>query len=313
MACGRSPHGHCPCPVPAAEQTDRELLERFARRQDETAFAILVERHGPMVLAVCRRILDNEQDAEDAFQATFFILVRRADSIADPELLGNWLYGVAYRTARKARAQAARRRQQERRAVPVATAAEPLADLAWRELRSTLDEELNRLPEKYRLPLVLCYLQGLTNEEAARRLGWPPGSMSYRLARGRELLRDRMLGRRRDAPAGFFAMALAVGSGAASLPRHLVEATVRAAAGLSGGGAAAASALSSARALADATLRGMTAARPKLRNTLALLLGAVALAAGITVVLEFTDAPGIIGRALSEWLAGPCDGGCHNP
>jgi hypothetical protein len=195
----------------------------------------------------------------------------------------------------------------------VATAAEPLADLAWRELRSTLDEELNRLPEKYRLPLVLCYLQGLTNEEAARRLGWPPGSMSYRLARGRELLRDRMLGRRRDAPAGFFAMALAVGAGAASLPRHLVEATVRAAAGLSGGGAAAAGALSGgARALADATLRGMTAARPKLRNTLALLLGAVALAVGVTVVLEVTDAPGIIGRALSEWLAGP-GGGCHNP
>src|SRR5262249_37066664 len=157
------------CPratAPAAEhRTDRELMDRFLRLSDQAAFAALVQRHGPMVLGLCRRVLDNEQDAEDAFQATFLILVRRAASIQNPDLLGSWLYGVAYRTARKARTQLARRRQQERQAGSVTAALEPSAGQGWRELRSALDDELNRLPEKYRLPLVLCYLEGLTNEE----------------------------------------------------------------------------------------------------------------------------------------------------
>jgi polysaccharide export outer membrane protein len=284
-ACGRSTHGHCPCPA-AAEQTDGELLERFASRQDETAFAILVERHGPMVLSVCRRILDNEHDAEDAFQATFLVLVRRADSLKNPELLGSWLYGVAYRTARKARAQAARRRQQERQAASVATAEEPLTDLTWRELRSTLDEELNRLPDKYRLPLILCYLQGLTNEEAARRLGWPPGSMSYRLARGRELLRERMLGRNR--------LALAVGSRTATLPAPLADATVRAAVLTASGqtnGLAAVSA--GARSLAEATLQGMTAVRRKFWVLLLGIAAAVVLAFSLLVTVTGRPAAGL--------------------
>src|SRR5262249_44175754 len=142
-ACGRPTHGQRPCPVPA-EQTDQELLRRFVHHRDETAFAMLVERHGPMVLGVCRRLLGNSHDAEDAFQATFVVLVRRADSLERPELLGSWLYGVAYRIARKARVQAGRRRQQERQAASVVTATEPLSDLAWRELRETLDDELNR-------------------------------------------------------------------------------------------------------------------------------------------------------------------------
>ena len=218
---GRSALGQCPCPV-SAEQTDQELLRRFVHLQDETAFAILVERHGPMVLGVCRRILGNGHDAEDAFQATFLVLVRRADSLESPELLGSWLYGVAYRIARKLRAQATRRRQQERQAASVVTATEPLTDLAWRELRDTLDVELNHLPDKYRLPLILCYLQGLTNEEAARRLGWPAGSMSYRLARGRELLRQRLLGRRGTRPGDF--LVLAVGPETAAVPTDLVPA-----------------------------------------------------------------------------------------
>ncbi|HJT76971.1 MAG TPA: sigma-70 family RNA polymerase sigma factor [Gemmataceae bacterium] len=225
----------------AGGESDRLLLDRFVRHQDEKAFAALVGRHGPMVLAVCRRILGNVQDAEDAFQATFLVLVRRAHSLREPALLGNWLYGVACRTARKARAQAARRQQMERQAAAMPVD-EPGTDDKGRELRALLDEELQTLPPKYRAPLVLCYLEGLTNEEAARRLGWPTGSISYRLARGRELLRERM--RRHDfvLPAGLFALFLAREAGPASVPAALAAEITQAArfalvhASLTGGG-----------------------------------------------------------------------------
>jgi RNA polymerase sigma factor (sigma-70 family) len=270
-------------PAPAvASATDRELLDRFLRQRDETAFTALVQRHGPMVLGLCRRFLDRVQDAEDAFQATFLILVRRAGTIENPDLLGSWLYGVAYRTAKKARARAARRREQERQVASVTVAEVPPADHAWRELRSALDDELNRLPEKYRLPLVLCYLEGLTNEAAARRLGWPVGSMSYRLARGREMLRDRMQGRNRGASAGFFALVLTLRPDVGTLPAHLVRGTVQA--GVAGGKAGVVS--GKVAALVDATLRGMMAARRKLLHTLLILVGAFAMAGAATAVLS---------------------------
>jgi RNA polymerase sigma factor (sigma-70 family) len=173
------------------------LLERFTRQQDGAAFAALVRRHGPMVLRVCRRGCANAHDAEDAFQATFWVLVCKAGSIRRPELLANWLCGVAYRTAKKARASALQRRRHERLAACLPRR-EPSVDAAWQDLRALLDEELHRLPDKYRLPLILCYLEGKTNKEAARHLGWPPGSMSARLARGRQLLRERLEGSRRN-------------------------------------------------------------------------------------------------------------------
>jgi RNA polymerase sigma factor (sigma-70 family) len=295
-----------------AEQTDQELLGRFVRHQDETAFAMLVERHGPMVLGVCRRLLGNSHDAEDAFQATFVVLVRRADSLERPELLGSWLYGVAYRIARKARVQACRRRQQERQAASVVTATEPPTDLAWRELRETLDDELNRLPEKYRLPLILCYLQGLTNEEAARRLGWPLGSMSYRLARGRELLRQRLLGRRPGAaPADFLLLAVALGPETGRLSTGLVAGTVQAASILAGGQVAAAGTVSGGvRALVEAALQGMTAAAHRPWRRL-LILGAIAIAAalGLNLLVAYAD-------GTPPWwntLFGPPDAGAGAP
>jgi RNA polymerase sigma factor (sigma-70 family) len=173
------------------EPTDGELLQRFTQTRDGGAFEALVLRHGPMVLAVCRRVLGHTQDAEDAFQGTFLVLARRAAPIARPELLGNWLYGVAYRTACKARLATARRCQRERMLAALELSAPP--ETASPELRTLLHEELEQLPARYRAPLVLCYLEGLTNQEAARRLGWPAGSISYRLARGRQMLHHRLV------------------------------------------------------------------------------------------------------------------------
>jgi RNA polymerase sigma factor (sigma-70 family) len=209
------------------------LLERFALARDADAFETLVRRHGPMVLGVCRRVTNDAQEAEDAFQATFMVLVRKAGSLSRPELLGNWLYGVAYRIAQKARARLARRRHHERRVDPMLSA-DPDADLLWQELRSVLDQELKNLPPKYRAPLVLCYLEGMTNEEAARRLGWPAGSMSYRLARGRQMLRERLRDRRHTISGALLLKLLKANAGPEEVPAGLVKTTLDAALTASG-------------------------------------------------------------------------------
>ncbi len=171
--------------------SDEQLVDWFVHQGEEAAFAALVRRHGPMVLSVCRRLLRNSHDTEDAFQATFLVLAEKASRLRQPELLANWLYGVAYRTALHARRRTSRRSEREREAATPSTSSGE-SEIEAREVRRILDEELQALPEKYRTPLVLCYLEGMTNEEAARRLGWPSGSMSHRLARGRELLRERL-------------------------------------------------------------------------------------------------------------------------
>src|SRR5262249_24945463 len=154
----------------------------------------LVRRHGPMVLGVCRRLLGAAADADDAFQAVFLVLVLRARSIRRRASVGSWLYAVACRVANRARADA-RRRHAALRLLRAPRAQAPAEGSAAEEMRPVLDEELERLPDKYRAPLVLCYLQGKTNEQAARVLGWPAGSMSRRLGRARELLRLRLVRR----------------------------------------------------------------------------------------------------------------------
>jgi RNA polymerase sigma factor (sigma-70 family) len=209
---------------PPADATDGELLERFAHHQDEPAFAALVRRHGPMVLGVCRRVLHDEHDADDAFQATFLVLARQAGCIRKAESVASWLYGVAYRIALRSRAQAARRRKVEGQAVAMAEH-DPQAELAWRELRRVLDEELHRLPAKYHAPLILCYLEGKTNTEAARELGWTKGTVSGRLARARDLLRERLSRRGLALDAGVVAVML-LQKAAVSVPPHLAAATV---------------------------------------------------------------------------------------
>jgi RNA polymerase sigma factor (sigma-70 family) len=212
--------------APAGDLADEQLLERFLTEGSEAAFAALVRRHGPMVLGVCRRVLPNHQDAEDAFQTTFLVLVRKAGSLRQRELLGNWLHGVAYRTARKARAQAARRRAGEQ-PLPDVGLAQAGHDPARHELRVLIEEEVQRLPARYRVPVVLCYLQGKTNQEAARQLQWPLGSVKGRLTRARELLRRRLASR------GVTLSALALGgilaeNVSAAVSAALAQATIRA-------------------------------------------------------------------------------------
>jgi RNA polymerase sigma factor (sigma-70 family) len=175
--------------------SDADLLTRFARRRDEDAFAALVARHGALVWNVCRRVVGGADAAEDCFQAVFLVLARRAASLSRPAAVASWLYGVAVRVARRARQTALAGRQAPPGLEPAAPRSDPLDELTARELLLTLDEEVQRLPEVYRLPVILCCLEGLSQEEAARRLGCTSGSIKGRLERGRRRLRDR-LGRR---------------------------------------------------------------------------------------------------------------------
>jgi len=168
--------------------TDADLLDRFVRHKDEAAFEALVGRHGPMVIGVCDRILHNSHDAEDAFQATFLVLVRKAASVRPQGMVGNWLYGVAYRTAQEARKAAAKRRTKEASMVPRTETSKD----TWDDLLPVLDRELERLPEKYRAVIVHCDLEGKTRRVVAEQLGWPEGTVAGRLATARTMLGKRL-------------------------------------------------------------------------------------------------------------------------
>src|SRR5262245_35360990 len=199
-----------------ADRTDGELLECFLARRDEAAFEALVQRHGPMVLGVCRRVLKNQADAEDAFQATFLVLVRKATSVVPRALVGNWLYGVAHNTALKAKAMNTKRRAREREAGGMPRREAP--EEVWQQLQALLDEELSRLPDKYRVPIVLCDLEGKPLKEAARQLGWPHGTVASRLARGRTMLAKRLARHGLTLSAGALAAALSQGAAPAGVP-----------------------------------------------------------------------------------------------
>jgi RNA polymerase sigma factor (sigma-70 family) len=202
-----------------------QLLERYLERRDEAAFEALVSRHGPMVLGVCRRMLGDAADVEDAFQATFLVLVRRARQLGPCDAIGPWLYGVAARVALRARSQAARRRRHEPIALEYPVAAPPVSGWVDPDLGEVLDQELSRLPSKYRSPLVLCYLEGRTHEEAAQKLDWPVGTVKGRLARARDLLRSR-LARRGLAPTAGALASIVSRDATAALKRPLIERTV---------------------------------------------------------------------------------------
>jgi RNA polymerase sigma factor (sigma-70 family) len=216
--------------APAVDgQPDRELLRRFTRDRDDQAFAALLRRHGPMVWGACRRVLPRPDDAEDVFQATFLLLTRKAAALRDHDSVGGWLYGVAYRLALRARSAEAVRADREGRTPPRA-APDPLADITLRETQQLFDDALARLPEKCRAVLVLCCLEGLTQDEAARQLGCSRSTLKRRLEEGRTRLRKQLVRHGLTLPAALLAATLAPRAGAA-LPPSLASAVLGAAAG----------------------------------------------------------------------------------
>ncbi|WP_406695878.1 sigma-70 family RNA polymerase sigma factor [Singulisphaera sp. Ch08] len=270
----------------AAGMSDGQLLGHFNAHRNESAdkaFAALVRRHGPMVLRVCQQILGDRHNAEDAFQATFLVLARRSRSIGKPELLGNWLYGVALRTAWEARTRDGRRQQREVRTAERAyressdDVDRPDLILIDREEFAVLHEEVSRLPERYRIPVVLCELEGLTYQEAAYRMRCPVSTIGVRLSRARERLRVRMI-RRGILPAAALINAMFGAEGASALvTAMLVDSTVRGAAGFVASDVAATGYVStSVVALADAVLKTMAAARIKVATNLVLAIGITA-------------------------------------
>jgi RNA polymerase sigma factor (sigma-70 family) len=265
-------------PAGAGDQTDRQLLEQFATQRDETAFATLVHRHGPLVWGVCRRLL-HHHDAEDAFQATFLVLARKAGTIRRPELLANWLYGVACRTAARARADTSRRRAQERAAAMPAVVL-PSTDVLWQDVRPILDEEIQRLPAKYRTPFILCYLEGRTNEEAARQLGCPKGTILSRLAWARQRLRGRLERRGVSLAVGGMAALLEQRAARAAVSARLVETTVDGILAHSAGKFVAGGVIAAGPAvLAQGVLHQMFLTQLKMTAAVMLLIGSVGLGA----------------------------------
>jgi RNA polymerase sigma factor (sigma-70 family) len=205
---------------------DAELLERFAIRRDEAAFEALVRRHGPLVWRVCRLILRHHHDAEDAFQATFLILARKAPTIVPREMLPNWLYGVARQTAIKAKHMAARRETRERRMTELPQP-EALPQPIEIDLHEVLDQELSQLPARYRTPIILCHLEGKGHKEAATQLGWPVGTLSARLSRARRILASRLSRRGFTLSAGSLAVLTTWRAASASVPTSLINSTVK--------------------------------------------------------------------------------------
>jgi RNA polymerase sigma factor (sigma-70 family) len=262
------------------DSPDADLLGRFIGTRDEAAFNELLYRHGPLVFGVCRSILGDTSDAADAFQATFLVLVHRARSISKRSSLSSWLYGVAYRVAVRARAGASRRQALPREGADM-VAREPTLDPADAEIAAIVHEEVHNLPEKYRVPIVLCYVEGRTRGEAALELRCSEGAIKGRLERARDLLQRRLLRRGVALAAGLSAIALGGEAARAAVPAALVDATLRAAMLAAAGQAAAGGAISGpAAALTRHVLRAMTVT-PRQIASVVLLVGLLGTFAGL--------------------------------
>jgi RNA polymerase sigma factor (sigma-70 family) len=262
-----------------ASMTDGELLEGFVTRRDQAAFATLVQRHGPMVWGVCRRVVPRHQDAEDAFQATFLVLVRKAASVVPREMVANWLYGVAHQTALNARATAACRATRERQ---VTQMPEPAAreQRLWGDLQPILDQELSRLPAKYRVAIVLCDLEGKTRKAVAQQLGVPEGTLSGRLTRGRALLAKRLARHGLWVSGAALAAVLSQDALAVGVPAGVLSSTINAASLLAAGQGAATGVISAkVAALAEGVARTMLVTKLKIATAVLLVLSAAGLGA----------------------------------
>jgi RNA polymerase sigma factor (sigma-70 family) len=274
-----------------AGMTDGQLLECFLTQRDDAALAVLVQRHGPMVWGVCRRVLPNHHDAEDAFQATFLVLVRKAASIVPRERVANWLYGVAHQTALKARATAARRKGRERQVTEMPEPAVAERD-PWRDLRPLLDEELSRLPDRYRCVIVSCDLEGRTRKEAAGQLGLSEGTVGSRLARARAMLAKRLARRGLAVSGGALAVVLSNDVASAGVPASVVSSTITAAILFRAGRAAATGPIPlEVAALTEGVLKTMLLTRLTAVKALAGMLTVIALVLGLYACYGFAQQP----------------------
>ena len=278
------------------QQTDRQLAERFLAGRDEAAFEALVRRHGPMVYRVCWRVLQQAQDAEDAFQATFLLLARKLPTVRKHDSVASWLHGVAHRVALKSRAQAsARRRREQQAAVPEAATVD---ELTWRELRAVLDAELAALPEKWRLPLILCYLEGWTQDEAAGQLRWGKNTLRRRLEEAREALGRRLARRGVGFSAALGALLLCDRAATATVPPHVVASTVEAAVLTAAGRLVAGAVSADVIALTEGVVKAMF--RRKLKIAAGVLAAACAVTCGAALLLTTASAVGQSERKNDE-------------
>jgi RNA polymerase sigma factor (sigma-70 family) len=291
-----------------ADLTDAQLLDSYVHGREDAPFAALVRRHGPMVWGVCRRVLRGHQDAEDAFQATFLVLVRKAASVVPRHMVANWLYGVAYHTAHKARATAAKRGVRERQ---VSVLPEPAPGLQRGEddLQPLLDQELSRLPDKYRAVLALCDLQCRTRKDVARQLNLPEGTVASRLAAARSMLAGRLARHGLPACGATLAAVVSARGASAGVPLSVTASTTRAASLFAAGQAAAGGAVSAkAVATAEAVLRAMLLGR--LKVAAAVLVVLAALGAGVATLVQRApadrpaDAAAQAGKEVEKKVAG---------
>jgi RNA polymerase sigma factor (sigma-70 family) len=274
-----------------ADLTDGQLLECFVRRRDPAALEALVRRHGPMVWGVCRRILQNHHDAEDAFQATFLVLVRKAGSIRSGAKAGNWLYGVAHQTSLKARATRAKRKLREAQVTDMPEPAVAEQD-AWSDLPAVLDQELSRLPEKYRTVIVLCELEGKTVREAARQLGLPQGTVASRLARARVMLAKRLARHGLAVSGGALAAVLSEKAASASVPGSVMASTIKAVTSVAAGQAVATGVISgTVGALTEGVIKAMLLNKLMKVTAVLLVFAALSGAAGLIYQMQAAETP----------------------
>jgi RNA polymerase sigma factor (sigma-70 family) len=273
----------------ASQSADAELLRAFTGSQGAAAFAEVVRRHGPMVLGVCRRVLRESADADDAFQATFLVLFRKAGTLRRPERLAGWLHQVALRTSKKLRGLRAARQGRQRELFDVPAGDSP-AEFIWRELRPIFDEELNRLPDKLRLPAVLCFLEGCSKSEAARMLGWPEGTLAGRLQRAREWLRSRFTARGLVLSGGALAVALFDAAGPIAVAESLIESTILSTTTASAG----------VRALAEGVTQAMFLLKVKTVAAATLIAGMVGTGTGLVVVPGSGSGPAVAGEPAKD-------------
>ena len=283
---------------------DGQLLDSFLQHKDHAALAALVRRHGPMVWGVCSRMLRSHQDAEDAFQATFVVLVRKAATLPDLEMVGNWLYGVARQTAVRMRALAARRGVRERQ-VPVMPEPTSAEQSVWNGVQPILDEELARLPQKYRVVIVLCQLEGKTLKEVARQLAIPQGTVASRLATARAMLAKRLS--RRGVVVSGVLLGAVVSSHAASacVPKAVVSATIKTATLVAVGQGVEGAVSPTVAALVTGVTKAMFLSKIKSVLAVALVVG-LALGGGV-VGLRLIGVPAAVAQQPKD--GGPGDRG----